>query len=116
MPTKFTPECITQIKSLVQSGKTRTEIAQAIGVPLGSLAVTCSKLGISLRPPAPTNGAANIKAIAVVLRYKGQERTSPVPLPQEMIGRVVFEAMWRNMNLGEFIASLIRDSSIQEQA
>ena len=50
-PTKFTPERIQQIKNLVALGKSREEIAGLIGVTVGSLQVTCSKLGISLRRP-----------------------------------------------------------------
>jgi hypothetical protein len=50
-PTKYTPERIQQIKNLVAQGKSREEIAGLIGVTVGSLQVTCSKLGISLRRP-----------------------------------------------------------------
>jgi hypothetical protein len=50
-PTKFTPERIEQIRHLVALGKSREEIAGLLGVTLGSLQVTCSKLGISLRRP-----------------------------------------------------------------
>ena len=49
---KFTPERIEQIKNLVERGKRREEIAELIGVTVGSLQVTCSRLGISLRRPA----------------------------------------------------------------
>ena len=48
---KFTPERIQQIKNLVERGKCREEIAELIGVTVGSLQVTCSRLGISLRRP-----------------------------------------------------------------
>jgi Helix-turn-helix domain of resolvase len=48
-PTKFTPERIQQIKNLVERGKSRDEIAELVGVTVGSLQVTCSRLGISLR-------------------------------------------------------------------
>ena len=48
---KFTPERIEQIKNLVERGMRREEIATIIGVTVGSLQVTCSRLGISLRPP-----------------------------------------------------------------
>src|SRR5262244_1430050 len=48
-PIKFTPERIQQIKDLVERGKSREEIAELIGVTLGSLQVTCSRLGVSLR-------------------------------------------------------------------
>jgi hypothetical protein len=48
-PIKFTPERIQQIKDLIAQGKSREEIAGLIGVTVGSLQVTCSKLRISLR-------------------------------------------------------------------
>src|SRR5258707_480633 len=54
--TKFTPERIQQIKNLVERGKSREEIAELIEVTVGSLQVTCSKLGISLRRPRLDNG------------------------------------------------------------
>ena len=47
--TKFTPEKLGQIRTLVESGKSRHEIAELLGVTVGSLQVTCSRLGISLR-------------------------------------------------------------------
>jgi hypothetical protein len=47
--TKFTPERIEQIKNLVERGKSREEIAELLDVTVGSLQVTCSRLGISLR-------------------------------------------------------------------
>jgi hypothetical protein len=51
-PLKFTPERIQQIKNLVERGTG----AALIGVTVGSLAVTCSWLGISLRRPKLNNG------------------------------------------------------------
>jgi hypothetical protein len=48
-PTKLTPERIEQIRDLVALGKSRDEIAGFLGVTVGTLQVTCSKLGISLR-------------------------------------------------------------------
>lgn len=48
---KFTPERIRQIKNLVEQGTSREKIAELIGVTVGSLQVTCSRLGISLRQP-----------------------------------------------------------------
>jgi Helix-turn-helix domain of resolvase len=55
-PTKFTPERMQQVRNLVERGKSRDEIAEIIGVTTGSLQVTCSKLGISLRRPAFNTG------------------------------------------------------------
>jgi transposase len=48
---KFTPERIEQIRNLVGRGKSREEISETIGVTVGLLQVTCSRLGISLRKP-----------------------------------------------------------------
>ena len=54
--TKFTPERLQQIINLVERGKSRYEIADILDVPAGSLQVTCSRLGISLRRPKINNG------------------------------------------------------------
>ena len=46
---KFTPQAIENIKEFVAQGISRDEIANRLGVTVGSLQVTCSRLGISLR-------------------------------------------------------------------
>jgi hypothetical protein len=46
---KFTPQAIEKIKQFVAEGSSRDEIANRLGVTVGSLQVTCSRLGISLR-------------------------------------------------------------------
>src|SRR5262249_27244548 len=51
---KFTPQVIEKIKEFVAQGISRDEIANRLGVTVGSLQVTCSRLGISLRR---TNGS-----------------------------------------------------------
>jgi hypothetical protein len=166
--TKFTPERIQQIRNLVERGKSREEIAELIGVTLGSLQVTCSRLGVSLRRPtfntgtgllrrsepgpngtathcpgggsysgplqltkeapeqnsqsgpveqaqAPTPqqdrakrmnevGSANF---AIRMRYKGEERTTELPLTHDIIGQLAFEAELRNMRIGELIGELM---------
>src|SRR5215831_16608623 len=56
--TKFTPENVRQIINLVERGKSKGEIADIIGVTTGTLQVTCSKLGISLRRPRFDIGTA----------------------------------------------------------
>jgi hypothetical protein len=58
---KFTPERIQQIKNLVERGKSREEIAELIGVTVGSLQVTCSRFGISLRRPTLNNGTISLR-------------------------------------------------------
>ena len=46
---KFTPANIQKIKDWVAEGISREEIAKSLGATVGSLQVTCSRLGISLR-------------------------------------------------------------------
>src|SRR5262245_57392380 len=154
-PTKFTPERMQQIINLVERGKTREEIAEIIGVTTGTLQVTCSKLGISLRrpifdtgtgllrlrrptqriapPPAfqPKISTAAVAAgpeakpmqetearpenskelpaatFAIRIEYKGEERSTRLPLDQEMIRQLAMEAEFRGMRIGELVTALI---------
>src|SRR5262249_9306977 len=69
-PKKFTPEKIQQIRNLLERGKSRDEIAEIIGVTTGTLQVTSSKLGISLRRPTFDMGAR-------LLRPRYQKNGSP---------------------------------------
>ena len=71
-PTKFTPEKIQQIRNLVERGKSREEIAELVGVTPGSLAVTCSRLGVSLRRPVFNAGTGLLR----------QQRKSPIATPR----------------------------------
>jgi hypothetical protein len=50
-----------QITNLVERGKSREEIAEIIGVTTGTLQVTCSKLGISLRQPRFNTGTGMLR-------------------------------------------------------
>jgi hypothetical protein len=160
---KFTPERLQQIRNLVERGKSREEIAELIGVTVGSLQVTCSRLGISLRRPTFNNGVVTLRRneprldqvptrgcdhggdssllhlernsqpgpveqvqtptprhemeqkvnepgaaiFAIRMQYRGEERTTELPLTQDMIGQLAFEAAFRNVNIGEFIGELI---------
>jgi hypothetical protein len=165
---KFTPERIQQIKNLVERGKSREEIAELIGVTVGSLQVTCSRLGISLRRPnfntgtgplrrdgAQSNGVskpspnrggdrallqlikerpeqnsrsgpvelplapmllqewanraneAGAASFAVKMQYKGEARTTELPLTQDAIGQLALEATFRNVTIGELLGELI---------
>ena len=53
---KFTEANIRQIINLVDRGTSPADIAEIIGVSLGTLRTTCSKLRISLRRPKIDNG------------------------------------------------------------
>jgi hypothetical protein len=163
--TKFTPERVQQIRNLVERGKSLEEIAELVGATVGSLQVTCSRLGVSLRRPifdtgtgllrrggprsnngtavssrgssvplqqtkeqpkhtsqlrpveqapattpnqerARTNeaGSANF---AIRIQYKGEERTTELPLTQDMIRQLALEVLFRDVRIGGLISELI---------
>jgi hypothetical protein len=162
---KFTPERIQQVRNLVERGKSREEIAELIGVTAGSLQVTCSRLGISLRRVVfnngmgllrrgePHNGTSTYTAsrsggfslppisgqpqqnsesgplgqpqattpheerartdemglanLALRMTYRDYERTSELPLTQDMIRQLAFEAQFRNMSIGELVGEFL---------
>ena len=41
------------------------------------------------------------------MQYKGEERTTDLPLTQDMIRQLAFEAELQNMRIGELIGELI---------
>src|SRR5262245_50851026 len=161
---KFTPERLQQIRNLVERGKSREEIAELIGVTVGSLQVTCSRLGISLRRVVFNNGTGLLRrggphsdngtsthtasrrgdfslppingqpqqnsqsgpveqpqattpheerartdeaTLALRMKYRGDERIRELPLTQNMIRQLAFEAQFRNMSIGEFVGELL---------
>jgi hypothetical protein len=134
---KFTPERIEQIKNLVERGKSREEIAELLDVTVGSLQVTCSRLGISLRrvtlkshPPArygnkrkcghvsqvqtttqPRTQSKVPDAImanfSIKIQYNGEERTTEFPLTTSMIRRLALEAEFRDMRICDLISELL---------
>jgi hypothetical protein len=59
--TKFTDANVRQIINLVERGRSAAEIAEVIGVTEGTLRTTCSKLHISLRPPAFDTGTGLLR-------------------------------------------------------
>ena len=160
--TKFTPERISQIVNLVERGKSREEIAELVGVTVGTLQVTCSRFGISLRRPRfntgtgylrpskvcssngtpapdrhpPSNGGlrpqsplqpppaeqapiatshharARTEEQGVVnfslrMQYRGEERTTEIPLTHDMMRQLAIEAWLRDMKMGEVANELI---------
>src|SRR5262245_1064988 len=117
---KFTPERIRQIKALFARGETCEHIAATIGVSVGTLKVTCSRLGISLRRPrvkllpprttgaARTVGAAgDIATFTISMKYKGQERNTALPLTSNMISQLALEASFRDQKIGELAKDLV---------
>ena len=41
------------------------------------------------------------------MRYKGKERTTELPLTNDMIVQLAFEAEFRGMRVGELVAELV---------
>jgi hypothetical protein len=118
---KFTPERIQQIKDLVARGETREQIAAIIGVTVGTLQVTCSRLGISLRrprvkllpskpaiAPARTAGAARESATFTIdMKYKGQEHSTELPFTPDVIHQLALEALFRDQEIGELAKDIL---------
>ena len=160
---QFTPEGLQQIRNLVERGKSREEIAELIGVTVGSLQDTCSRFGIGLLsngmgllrrggrhsdngtstytgsrggdvPLPPINGQSQqnsqsgpleqprattpheerartdemgLANLALRMKYRGHERTKELPLTQEMIGQLAFEAQFRNVSIGALVGELL---------
>ena len=86
---------------------------------MGTLKVTCSRLGISLRRPrvkllpprmthaATTVGAAGEIAITIRMKYKGQERNTALPLTSNMISQLALEAFFRDQKIDELAKDLV---------
>jgi hypothetical protein len=96
------------------------EIAAVVGVTVGTLKVTCSKLGISLRRPKwrtgdgllPLRGVTrvvgtNTATFTIIARHSGEERRTEVPLTSAMIGRLALEASSRDLSINELARDLV---------
>jgi hypothetical protein len=103
-----------------RGGETCERIAAIIGVSVGTLKVTCSRLGISSRRPrvkllplrttgaARTVGAAgDIATFIISMQYKGQERNTALPLTSNMISQLALEASFRDKKIGELAKDLV---------
>jgi hypothetical protein len=137
---KFTPQVIEQIKGLVAAGIRRDEIANRVGVTVGSLQVTCSRLGISLRRIILTNGserhtldvhgrtiptpsqqaarATPLANFAIMMRHRGKEQATDIPLSSAAMEALALEAMSRDLNIagliGEVLVAAINKDMIRE--
>ena len=125
---KFTPANIQKIKNWVAEGISREEIAKTLRVTVGSLQVTCSRLGISLRrrdasgpggprtvrPPylpshPPIAGQRHTGTgfqIALTLERNGTRRTTELPLTSSTIGQLKLEAEMRKLSMGQLLADV----------
>ena len=123
---KFTPANIQKIKDWVAEGISREEIAKSLHVTVGSLQVTCSRLGISLRrrdasgPGRPrTVGRPYLPShpliagqrhagtcFQITLECNGTRRTTELPLSGSAIGQLKLEADLRNLSMGQLLAEV----------
>jgi hypothetical protein len=87
---------------------------------MGTLKVTCSRLGISSRRRArvrllrPRTAAATQKTagaaaatFTISMKYKGQEQDTALPLTPEMVSQLALEASSRDQKLGELAKDLL---------
>jgi hypothetical protein len=127
-PTKFTHDNIARIKEWVAKGVGRDEIANRLEVT-GSLQVTCSKLGISLRRKSSlAEGKGAIQPLRVVqcstehiqqgntlagakfiLLIKTQNKAAfDLPLSQDLIIQLALEAAVRGQTIPDLIGTIVR--------
>ena len=153
---KYTPQAIEKIKELVEQGASREEIAGLLGVTVGSLQVTCSRLGISLRRmilhsgrsphlrdpkgraipfqgsvgvayareqkteevPQKVVSTAGSTKIAIMMRRRGKEASTDVPLTSRAIGELALIATLRGLSIaelmGQVLAGAIKKDMIKE--
>jgi hypothetical protein len=125
---KFTPQALDEVKKFLAEGISRDEIANLLGVTVGSLQVTCSRLGISLRRRSGSwrsmadvkrgttldvNGVPGVShatpfaKFAIVMRRNGEEQTNDIPLPLAAIGVLALEAMSRDLEIPDLLAQIM---------
>jgi hypothetical protein len=126
---KFTPANIQKIKDWVAEGISREEIAKSLDVTVGSLQVTCSRLGISLRIPKmferrrrvvsrpylpnhqPMDGHIGPRPqhprLQLVFERDGMRCETDVPLTGRDIVRLGLEAELQNSGMTQLLAQAV---------
>ena len=121
---KYTPANIQKIQDWVAEGISRDEIAKSLGVTVGSLQVTCSRMGIRLRNPKmrvqsrpyipnhpPMVGHIGPQyprfQIQIVLEHDGKRCETDVPLMGLHIARLGLEAGVQNLTMTQLLAQAV---------
>jgi len=119
---KFTADNIARIKDWVAQGVGRDEIANRLEVTVGSLQVTCSRLGISLRKnsSANDNGAiqpgivqrpiehiATSAKFTLLLRAQNRQVAFDLRLHAGLIEDLALEASVRGQSVVDLIGTIL---------
>jgi len=129
---KFTPANIQKIKDWVAQGMGREDIAKSLDVTVGSLQVTCSRLGISLRRhdrAARVRGSSrafvangqlyvgHMRRVAdrgarfqVVLQSQGKESATDLGITARDIGRLGLEASTQGLAMTELMSQVLAEA------
>src|SRR5262249_58059554 len=125
-PIKFTPARFEQIRNLVERGMSREQIAETIGVTVGSLQVTCSRHGISLKRPKLNNGVAHAprsrndtpaagsaRPACASAAISGHRSNRRAPLSEGVLGGLAIDAPFRNLSISDLTVNDHRGLGIQ---
>jgi hypothetical protein len=128
--TRYTPANIQKIKDWVAERISREEIAKSLGVTVGSLQVTCSRLGISLRTRQYSNGSGShwVGAVGrphtanhppmigdmrvdgqfqICLERGGMRRVTALPLTARDIAQLALAAAVRNVGMTQLLTEIV---------
>ncbi len=129
---KFTPANVQKIKDFVAQGMGREDIARSLDVTLGSLQVTCSRLGISLRRhdrAARVRGSSRAfvangqlyvghmrreadrrARFQVVLQSQGKELATDLAITARDIGRLGLEASKQGLAMTDLMSQVLAEA------
>ena len=121
MARKFTPENIGRIRDWVAQGIRRDEIASRLHVSVGSLQVTCSRLGIGLRRQRSAGvqrsnehgrqGDHAVQAkLTLQLETRNRQAAFDVPLRQDLLVRIALEASVRDLTTADLIGKIVNQA------
>jgi hypothetical protein len=113
---KFTADNIARIKDWVAQGVDRDEIANRLEVSVGSLQVTCSRLGISLRKSAnaaikprivPEGVHPSPAKFVLLLKAQNREVAFDLRLHAGLIEELALEASVRGQSVADLIGTIL---------
>ena len=103
----------------MRQGLSAQEIAKLLDVSVGSLRVTCHRLGISLRRPSvqqyssqsrpqmAEKGSLPTVVLTITITRGAYKQALDVPLSEETLGRLGIESAFRNVRVIELISQIL---------